>query len=108
MCRSELRRYDLLIDLAQEGQPLLMAMARSGVGKHLAGKVVERGKEGHRSMAIIVLAAYSVIFVHDQSVDDLLLPNFNQPDKAKIDYKFTLSANMFLHRFARFRAELRT
>src|SRR4029077_1169881 len=46
---------DLLLDLAQEGQPLLMAMARGGVGKHFAGKGVERGKEGHRSMAIIVV-----------------------------------------------------
>src|SRR4029077_19850099 len=46
---------DLLIDLAQEGQPLLMAMARSGVGKYLAGKVVQGGKEGHRSMAIVVV-----------------------------------------------------
>ena len=53
-------RSDLLIDLAQEGQPLLMAMARSGVGKHLARKVVQGGKEGHRSMAIVVvgLGAY--------------------------------------------------
>ena len=46
---------DLLIDLAQGGQPLLMAMARSGVGKYLAGKVVQGGKEGHRSMAIVVV-----------------------------------------------------
>ena len=41
-------RGDLLINLAQEGEPLLMAMARGGVGKHLAGKVVQGGKEGHR------------------------------------------------------------
>ncbi len=32
-----------------------MAMARSGVGKYLAGKVVQGGKEGHRSMAIVVV-----------------------------------------------------
>jgi len=32
---------DLLIDLVQQGEPLLMAMARGGVGKHLAGKVVQ-------------------------------------------------------------------
>ena len=37
---------DLLIDLAQEGQPFLMAMTRGGVGKHLAGNVVQGGKEG--------------------------------------------------------------
>ncbi len=46
---------DLLIDLAQEGQPLLMAMARGGVGKHLAGKIVQGGKEGHRSMSVVVV-----------------------------------------------------
>ena len=46
---------DLLIDLAQEGQPLLMAMARSVVGKHLARKVVQGDKEGHRSMPVVVV-----------------------------------------------------
>ena len=46
---------DLLIDLAQEGQPFLMAMARGGVGEHLAGKIVQGGKEGHRSMPVVVV-----------------------------------------------------
>ena len=32
-----------------------MAMARGGVGKHLAGKVVQGGKEGHRSVPIVVV-----------------------------------------------------
>ena len=44
-----------LIDLAQKGQLLLMAMARSGVGEHLAGKVVQGGKEGHRAMPVVVM-----------------------------------------------------
>ena len=46
---------DFLIDLAQEGEPLLMAMARGGVGEHLAGKVVQGGKEGHRSVPVVVV-----------------------------------------------------
>src|SRR5262245_28954732 len=46
---------DLLIDLTQEGQPLLMTMAGGGVGKHLTGKVVQGGKEGHRPMPIVVM-----------------------------------------------------
>ena len=46
---------DFLVDLAQEGEPLLMAMARGGVGKHLAGKVVQGGKEGHRSVPVVVM-----------------------------------------------------
>jgi hypothetical protein len=46
---------DFLIDLAQEGQPFLMAMARGSVGEHLAGKVVQGGKEGHRSMPVVVM-----------------------------------------------------
>ena len=32
-----------------------MAMARGGVGEHLAGKVVQGGKEGHRSMPVGVV-----------------------------------------------------
>src|SRR6476660_3995347 len=39
------------------GSDLLMAMARGGVGKHLAGKVVQGGKEGHRSMPVEVMSA---------------------------------------------------
>ena len=46
---------DFLVDLAQEGEPLLVAMARGGVGKHLAGKVVQSGKEGHRSVPVVVM-----------------------------------------------------
>src|SRR6478672_8061838 len=46
---------DFLVDLAQEGEPLLMAMARGGVGKHLAGKVVQGGKEGYRSVPVVVM-----------------------------------------------------
>ena len=37
---------DLLIDLAQEGQPFLMAMAWGGVGEHLAGKISPRRQRG--------------------------------------------------------------
>src|SRR5215510_4610634 len=46
---------DRLIDLAQEGQPFLVAMTRGGVSKHLAGKVVQGGKKGYRSMPIVVV-----------------------------------------------------
>ena len=46
---------DFLVDLAQEGEPLLVAMARGGVGEHLAGKVVQGGKEGHRSVPVVVM-----------------------------------------------------
>src|SRR4029077_3735627 len=43
---------DFLVDLAQEGEPLLMAMARGGVGKHLAGK----GSPGrYRSVPVVVM-----------------------------------------------------
>jgi hypothetical protein len=30
-------------------------MARGSMGKHLAGKVVQGGKEGHRSMAVVIM-----------------------------------------------------
>ena len=43
---------DLLVDFAPEGEPLLMAMARGGVSKYLAGKVVQSGKESNRSMPV--------------------------------------------------------
>ena len=46
---------DLLVDSEQEGEPLLMAMARGGVSKYLAGKVVQSGKESHRSMPVVVV-----------------------------------------------------
>jgi hypothetical protein len=45
-------RGRLSVDLAQEAEPLLMAMARGGVGKDLAGKVVQGGKESHRHVDI--------------------------------------------------------
>jgi hypothetical protein len=32
-----------------------MAMSRGGVGKHLTGMVVQGGKEGHRSMAVVIM-----------------------------------------------------
>ena len=32
-----------------------MAMARGGVGKHLAGKIVQGGKEGYRSVTVVVM-----------------------------------------------------
>ena len=46
---------DLPIDLAQEGKPLLMAMSRGGVGKHLARKIVQGSKEGYRPMSVVVV-----------------------------------------------------
>jgi hypothetical protein len=45
----------LPIDLAQEGQPLLMTMARGGMSEYLAGQIVQGSKEGYRSMAIVVV-----------------------------------------------------
>ena len=50
-------RGRLSVDLAQEAEPLLMARARGGVGKDLAGKVVQGGKESHRPMPIVIMGS---------------------------------------------------
>ena len=44
---------DLALDLAQEGQPLLMAMTRGGMSKDLAREIVEGRKQGHRSVTVV-------------------------------------------------------
>ena len=46
---------DFVVDRAQEGQPLLMAMTRGGMSKDLARKIVQGGKQGHRSVTVIVM-----------------------------------------------------
>ena len=46
---------DLVVDLAQKGEPLLMAMTRGGVSKDLAREIVEGGKQGHRSVTVIIV-----------------------------------------------------
>ena len=47
---------DLPVDLAQEGQPLLMAMTRGGMGKDLAREVVQGGKQGDRSVTVVIVS----------------------------------------------------
>ncbi len=42
---------DLPVDLAQEGQPLLMAMTGGSMSK----EIVEGGKQGHRSVTIVIV-----------------------------------------------------
>jgi len=46
---------DLPVDLAQEGQPLLMAMTGGGMSKDLAREIVQGGKQGNRSVTVIVV-----------------------------------------------------
>ena len=46
---------DLALDLAQEGQPLLMAMTSGGMSKDLAREIVEGGKQGDRSVTIVIV-----------------------------------------------------
>ena len=46
---------DLPVDLAQEGQPLLMAMTRGGMSKDLAREIVEGRKQGHRSVTVVIM-----------------------------------------------------
>jgi hypothetical protein len=45
---------NFLVDLAQEGEPFLMARWRGRCGNHLAGKVVQGGKESHRSLPVVI------------------------------------------------------
>ena len=46
---------ELPVDLAQEGQPLLMAMTGGGMSKDLAREIVQGGKQGNRSVTVIVV-----------------------------------------------------
>ena len=46
---------DLSVDLAQEGQPLLMAMTRGSMSKNLAREIVQGGKQGDRSVTIVIV-----------------------------------------------------
>ena len=46
----------LSVDLAQEGQPLLMAMTPGGVGKHFAREIVEGGKQSDRPVAVVIVS----------------------------------------------------
>jgi hypothetical protein len=46
---------DLALDLTQEGQPLLMAMTPGGMSKDLAREIVEGGKQGDRSVTIVIV-----------------------------------------------------
>jgi hypothetical protein len=46
---------DLVVDLAQEGQLLLMAMARGGMSKDLAREIVQGGKQGDRSVPVVIV-----------------------------------------------------
>ena len=46
---------DLALDLAQEGQPLLMAMTSGGMSKDLARQIVEGGKQGDRSVTVVIV-----------------------------------------------------
>ncbi len=47
---------DLALDLAQEGQPLLMAMTPGGMRQDLPREIVEGRKQGHRSVTIVVVS----------------------------------------------------
>ena len=47
---------DLALDLAQEGQPLLMAMTRGGMSKNLAREIVESGEQGDRSVTVVIVS----------------------------------------------------
>ena len=49
---------DLAFDLAQEGQPLLMAMTRGGMSKDLAREIVERGKQGDCSVTVVIVKSW--------------------------------------------------
>ena len=45
-----------MVDLAQEGQPLLIAMARGGVSKDLARGIVQSGKQSDRSVTVVIVS----------------------------------------------------
>jgi hypothetical protein len=46
---------NLALDLAQEGQPLLMAMTRGSMSKDLARKIVQGGKQSDRSVTVVIV-----------------------------------------------------
>ena len=46
----------LAVDLAQEGQPLLMAMTPGGVSKYFAREIVEGSKQSDRSVAVVIVS----------------------------------------------------
>jgi hypothetical protein len=46
---------DLALDLAQEGQLLLMAMTRGAMSKNLAREIVECGEQGDGSVTIVIV-----------------------------------------------------
>ena len=46
----------LWVDLAQEGQPLLMAMPPDGVGKRFAREIVEGGKQSDRPAEVVIVS----------------------------------------------------
>jgi hypothetical protein len=46
---------NLALDLAQEGQPLLMAMTRGSMSKDLARKIVQGGKQSERSVTAVIV-----------------------------------------------------
>lgn len=45
------------VHFLQKGEPFLMAMAWGGMGQHFARQIVERGKERHGPVAVIVVGA---------------------------------------------------
>ena len=47
---------DLALDLAQEGQRLLMAMMRGGMSKNLAREIVECGKQSDSSVTVVIVS----------------------------------------------------
>ena len=47
---------DLSVDLAQEGQPLLMPMTRGGMSKDFAREIVEGGKQSDRSVTVVIVS----------------------------------------------------
>ena len=46
----------LSVDLAQEGQPLLMPMTRGGMSKDFAREIVEGGKQSDRSVTVVIVS----------------------------------------------------
>jgi len=47
--------WGLLIDGFEEGEPLLMAMARGQAGDQLALEIIERGKQGQCAMSHVIM-----------------------------------------------------
>ena len=46
---------NLGLDLAQEGQPLLMAMTRGSMSKDFAREIVQGGKQGHSYVTVVIV-----------------------------------------------------